>query len=148
MKKFLLTGIFVICLLMTAAGCSAANLARQLETAEDQLEDRMDAVEDTIEDALRREVAPAPAAIPEAPVAVPQETDTGNPITLEEAQRIAFDQVGLTIDQVQRLRTNFETDDGVSRYDVEFFTDAQKYEFEIDAQTGKILSFDRDDLQD
>ena len=54
----------------------------------------------------------------------------------------------LTIDQVQRLRTNFEIDDGVPRYDVEFFTDNLKYEFEIDAQTGKILSFDRDDRRD
>jgi len=133
MKKFLLTGLLATCLLITTAGCSAVNLARQPESAEDT---------------VHRAVSPAPAAIPEAPVATPQETDAAMQITLEEAQRIAFDHVGLTIDQVQGLRTNFEIDDGVPRYDVEFFTDNLKYEFEIDAQTGKILSFDRDDRRD
>lgn len=137
MKKCFLTGLLAVCLLSTMAGCSASSLARQLEAAEN-----------TAEDTMHQAVSPAPAAIPEAPVAAPRETDAARQITQEEAQRIAFDHVGLTIDQVQRLHTDFEIDDGVSHYDVEFFTDNLKYEFKIDAQTGKILSFDKDDRRD
>lgn len=164
MKKYLLTCLMVGCLLLTMVGCSAAGMERTLDRAEDRMEDRVDAVEDSVEDAVRRAVSPAPAAIPEAPVApgpaaapevpaaTPRETSAAptaeNRITVEQAQQIALDYVGLTADQVQRLHTQFEIDDGIPQYDVEFHEGNWEYEFEIHAETGNILSYDRDDRWD
>lgn len=70
------------------------------------------------------------------------EADT---ITPEQAQKIALDHVQLTADQVTSLRTRYDMDDGIPEYDVEFYYDTFEYEFEIHAQTGKILSFEKDD---
>ena len=65
-------------------------------------------------------------------------------LTKEEAQAIALEQAGFTADQVSRLRTEYEIDDGVALYEVTFFADGWEYDYEIDAKTGKILSYDRD----
>ena len=63
-------------------------------------------------------------------------------------KKIALDYLGLTADQVQRLRTGYEIDDGIPQYDVEFLEGDWEYEFEIHAETGKILSFDKDHKYD
>lgn len=65
-------------------------------------------------------------------------------LTAAEAEAIALKHAGLTADQVTRMRTEYEIDDGVPQYDVQFYRDGVEYEFEIHAKTGAIISFDKD----
>ena len=51
---------------------------------------------------------------------------------------------GFSVAQVTRLRTEYEMDDGIPRYNVEFHEGDWEYEFEISATDGKILSYDKD----
>lgn len=145
MKHRLFTIFLILALVLTMTACSAAGTVRALDAAEDKLENKLDAVEDTVENAVRKAVTPAPAATPSVPVAVPAE-EAG--ITEEEARQIALDNAGFTADQVQRLRTEFEIDDGIRQYDVQFYEGDWEYEYEIEAQTGRILSFDKDHKYD
>lgn len=66
-------------------------------------------------------------------------------ITREQAEQIALEHAGLTADQVTRLRTEFEIDDGIPRFEVQFRQGRWEYDYEINADTGGILSYDRDD---
>lgn len=65
-------------------------------------------------------------------------------LTPQEAEAIALEYVQLTASDVTRLRTEFEIDDGVPLYQVEFHVDRTEYEFEIHAENGNILSYDKD----
>lgn len=155
MKK-LFTAVFLIfALLLTMAGCSAANAAAQLEAAEERVEQKLDAVEDSVERAIRdamttapTEAAPAEAAPAETAPAAPAATAAPEPITKEGAEKIALDYLGLAADQVKRLHTEYEIDDGISQYDVQFISGDWEYEFEIHAETGRILSYDKDHKYD
>jgi len=97
----------------------------------------------------------APTADPFAgdPVTVPQPTPTPDPqpapqtgsrLSREQAQALALEQAGLTADQVTRIEVEYEIDDGIPRYEVQFRYDGWEYDYEIHAETGEILSFDRD----
>ena len=66
-------------------------------------------------------------------------------ITEEEATRIALDHAGLDQNQVAHLRARYDRDDRVPEYDVEFREGRWEYEYEIHAETGKILSWEKDD---
>lgn len=70
---------------------------------------------------------------------------SGELISQEEAQRIALEHAGLKADQVTGLRVEYDVDDGVPEYDVEFHQGHWEYEYEIHAETGEIRSYDRDD---
>lgn len=74
---------------------------------------------------------------------VPVSTD--GLITKEEAEAIALNHAGFTADQVSWLRTSYEIDDGVHQYEVQFHQGRWEYDYEINAKTGEILSYDRDD---
>lgn len=80
-----------------------------------------------------------PAA--EAPFPAPAEPA----IAREEAEKIALDHAGFAADQVKRLRSEYEIDRGIPHYDVEFDEGRWEYDYEIDAATGEILSFEKDD---
>ncbi len=66
-------------------------------------------------------------------------------ITAEKAKSIALAHAGLKADQVTRLRAEKDRDDGLWVFEVEFRHGGFEYEYEIHAQTGKILSFEKDD---
>lgn len=70
--------------------------------------------------------------------------DADGLITREEAETIALNHAGFTADQVKWLRTNYELDDGIHQYEVEFHQGVWEYDYEINAKTGEILSYDRD----
>ena len=66
-------------------------------------------------------------------------------ITEARAREIALAHAGLTADQASFVRAKLEWDDGRQVYDVEFYTaDYKEYDYEIDAATGEILSYDYD----
>ena len=141
MRKQLTICLMLFALLMTMAGCSAANAARMLDAAEDQVEAKLDAAEKKLEDRLRDAVLPAPETNPAA-------SEPSGKLTREQAEKIALDYLGLTADQVTRLRTEYEIDDGVVQFDVEFRSGDWDHEFEIHAEDGRILSYDKDHKYD
>jgi len=72
-------------------------------------------------------------------------TPTPDQITQAQAIDIALAHAGLTADDVQYLYTEYEIDDRIPQYDVDFRKDRMEYEYEIHAETGEILSYDLDD---
>ena len=65
-------------------------------------------------------------------------------ITEERAREIALDHAGLSASLVSFVRVKLEWEDGIQVYEVEFWSDRTEYDYEINAQTGEIHSFDRD----
>ena len=65
-------------------------------------------------------------------------------ISAAEAKSIALAHAGLTEAQVKGLRAEYDRDDGRLEYDVEFRVGNMEYEYEILAETGKILSWDKE----
>lgn len=63
-----------------------------------------------------------------------------------EAQNIALEDAGFSQDAVSFTKTKLDRDDGRSQYDIEFIVSADntRYEYEIDAESGAILSVDRE----
>lgn len=77
-----------------------------------------------------------------------QKTNTNdtakNKITVEEAKDIALKHANLTKDKVQFIKTEESMDDGVEKYDIEFYADKTEYDYEINAQTGEVIEYDTD----
>ena len=57
---------------------------------------------------------------------------------------LALEDAELDEKDVKRSRVELDYDDGALTYDVEFYTDNEEYDYEIDAKSGKILSVDRE----
>jgi uncharacterized membrane protein YkoI len=64
------------------------------------------------------------------------------PLSREEAQAVALNHAGVTVAQTARLTVRYDADDGRPEYEVEFRVGAYEYDYDIDARTGRILSFD------
>ena len=86
---------------------------------------------------------PPPETLP-APTAPAAAESFAAQLSREEAIATALKDAGLEESQVSRLKAEFDSDDGVPQYDVEFKHDGWEYEYEIHAESGKILSRDKD----
>lgn len=69
--------------------------------------------------------------------------NTGN-ISVERAKEIALSHAGLSADQVTFVKVNMDFDDGIQKYEIEFYYNYREYSYEIDANTGNILSYEQD----
>ena len=69
-------------------------------------------------------------------------------ITVEEAKTIALTNANLTEDTVSLLRTEQEYDNGVLVYEIDFTYGDYEYDYKINANTGDIISYDRDSIYD
>ena len=146
MRKQLTAVLMIFALLLTMVGCSAANAVQRLDAAEDRLEAKLDAAEEKLKAAV-------PASLPvdtrPAPVeTIPAVSEFAGKLTREQAEKIALDYLGFTADQVTRLHSEYEIDDGIPQFDVEFHQGDWEYEFEIHAENGRILSYDKDHKHD
>ena len=160
----------ILVMLLTASACSPQKAEQTLDAVEDAVEQRVDAVEaavdrrlDGIEDAVEDKITITPAPVPKAdvPVTQPAPAQPDKPIpdappakptrtaeeylSGEQAQTIALEHANLTAGEVTHLRVEFDMDDGVPEYDVEFRHGRLEYEYEIHAVTGAIRSHDVDD---
>lgn len=71
-------------------------------------------------------------------------TDPAKELTEDEAIEIALNHAELTKDAVTRLYAEYEIDDGVPTWEINFDHERLEYDYEIHAETGKILSYDVD----
>ena len=129
MKKQLLALLLAFGIGLTAAGCAAAN-------------------------ALQTPAAIKPNAVTvDSAANIPTQTqpivpETAPMLTREQAEQIALEYLGFALDQVNRLRSEFEIDEGIALYDIQFFQGDWEYEFEISAEDGRLLSYDREHKYD
>ena len=65
-------------------------------------------------------------------------------ITEDEAKNIALNHAGVAASDATFLRSSLDRDDGRLVYDVEFYVGNKEYDYEIDAASGDILSYDYD----
>ena len=71
-------------------------------------------------------------------------TASDNLIGVDKAKQIALSHSSAPADGVYFEKAKLEMDDGCIYYEIEFRYGAEEYEYDIDAVTGEILSFDRD----
>ena len=71
-------------------------------------------------------------------------SNTTNKITIEQAQEIALKHAGLTKDQVSFIKIENDIDNGLEKYDIEFYCNGKEYDYEINAANGQIIKYDYD----
>ncbi len=73
------------------------------------------------------------------PLAVLQ-AQTGKQITVDEAEQIALQDSGLSSDTVTFKKSKQDFDHGIRVYEIDFFTDYETYEYEVNISSGEIVS--------
>lgn len=147
-KTLMLSLLLIITVLMTA--CAPRTATKQPSApagqgysaakAFDRAEDRIDEAEDRAEDHAEHNFSAGKAGA-DGSVSTADRTPL---LSAEEAQTIALDHAGVAADAVRGLRCEFDIDDGVKQYEVSFRLDRVEYEYEIHADSGEILSYDKD----
>lgn len=61
-----------------------------------------------------------------------------------QAKEIAFTHAGLSETDVSRLKVEFDYDDGIPEYEIEFYVGSTEYDYEIHGSSGEILSFGKE----
>ena len=107
------------------------------------------AVENSTASATTPQTAPTqPAATQAAPEATtaaqPKSNNASGDIGIEKANEIAISHAGLSSGSVSFVKAKLDTEDGVKVYDIEFYSGNVEYDYEINAATGAIVSFDQD----
>ena len=74
-------------------------------------------------------------------------TETGNSgtdarISEDEAKEIVLKDAGVSEKDISGIRIKLEKDEGIWQYEVDFYAGDKEYDYNIDADTGKILSKD------
>ena len=86
------------------------------------------------------EVTAAPSEVTASTTAAAQQGYIGE----EAAKAAALKHAGLSENNVYGIRVKFDIDDGRAKYEVEFRSESTEYDYEIDAVTGNVLSFEKD----
>ena len=78
------------------------------------------------------------------PYSTNQNLPTQNTISSDEAKQIALQHANLLDNQVTFIKVSQDYDDGINKYEIEFYYNNTEYDYEINAYSGEILKFDYD----
>lgn len=85
----------------------------------------------------------APAASEPAVASdTPAASNSNDIISKEKAKSIALQDANLKESEISKFHIELDRDDGIRKYDIEFHSGQQEYDYEIDAQSGKIIEKD------
>ena len=65
-------------------------------------------------------------------------------ITAEEAKSAALTHAGVSESSVAQLEIEFDSEDGLMVYEVEFYANGAEYDYDINARTGEVVKFSRE----
>ena len=69
---------------------------------------------------------------------------TGSYISADKAKEIALSHAGVSASAATFVKAKLDWDDGRMEYEVEFYANNTEYDYEIDATSGTVLSYDKD----
>ncbi len=88
------------------------------------------------------EITPKPTV--ETQIETKQPTESLDRITESQAVKAALAHANLSESDITHLITEFDIDDGVETFEVDFHYGQYEYDYEINAITGEVISFDKD----
>lgn len=125
------------------------NIADAIEDIDEDAREKGIATSAAVENSTAAATTPQPA--PTQPVATvapattaAQSNNTVGDIGIEKANEIAISHAGLSSGSVSFVKAKIDHEDGVKVYDIEFYSGNVEYDYEINAATGAIMSFDQD----
>ena len=71
-------------------------------------------------------------------------SSTDAKITENDAKAAAFKDAGVNESDATGVRVDLDRDDGILKYEVDFYVGGTEYDYEINAETGEIISSDKD----
>ena len=74
----------------------------------------------------------------------PRETGMKTALTADEALEIALKHAGLTRAQISRLERELDWDENRPEWDIEFTGNGFEYSYEIHAESGSVLEWDKE----
>lgn len=73
---------------------------------------------------------------------------SGDSVAEENAKTTALNHAGISAENVRGIDVETDEDDGIIKYEVEFESSGREYSYEVDAESGHILDYDKDDDSD
>ena len=70
--------------------------------------------------------------------------ETGSAVSEEQAKQVALAHAGFKAEDVRFIKSKLDRDDGRKEFEIEFIANNMKYEYSVDAATGRITEFDID----
>ena len=125
------------------------NIADAIEDIDEDAREKGIATSAAVENSTAVDTTPQPAPTQPAATVAPattaaQSNNTAGDIGIEKANEIAISHAGLSSGSVSFVKAKIDTEDGVKVYDIEFYSGNVEYDYEINAATGAIVSFDQD----
>ncbi len=68
-------------------------------------------------------------------------------ISAAKAKEIALAHAGISASDASFIRAELDTDDGVQVYEIEFTSGTAEYDYEVNAQTGAVITFSKEALE-
>ena len=84
------------------------------------------------------------AKITTGDMALAADPNAASYISAEKAREAALQHAGVKAADAVFLQTKLDREDGKVCYDIEFYSSSTEYDYDIDALTGAVLSFDHD----
>ena len=75
---------------------------------------------------------------------IPVFAKASDTITESDAKAIALNHAGVAEEDAEFINAIRVFDDGYEEYEVQFYVGATEYDYDVDAHTGAVLSFDQD----
>ena len=139
MKK-LLALTLVALLSVSLFGCAQNTPAPTEQIAQPETVAQTQAPQTDAPTTAQTEAETVVETVADAAAKTPEKDDIGK----DKAKEIALEHAGLKEADVTQLFVELDYDDGVLRYEVDFRQGQYEYDYDIDAKTGKILSYDKD----
>lgn len=64
--------------------------------------------------------------------------------SMDKAKEIALNHAGLSASDVTFVKAELDYEDGVRVYEIEFWSGRTEYDYEINAESGEIVSYNRE----
>ena len=142
MKKLHLSLAGAALTALLLAGCTQASAASGTVSAPKAMTTPAPQSEASPSESTASAPVAAPASQPTTNIAGSADPNSGY-IGEDAAKAAALEHAGLTEADLQAVVIRLDYDDGRQRYDVEFYTaDYAEYDYEIDADTGRIMDVD------
>lgn len=125
------------------------NIADAIEDIDEDARKNAFSTSAAVENSTAAATTPQPAPTQPAATVAPattsaQSNNTVGDIGIEKAKEIAMSHAGVSAGSVSFVKAKIDTEDGVKVYDIEFYSVNVEYDYEINAATGAIVSFDQD----